>query len=242
MSSVSPVREHVTRYALLSIGPTETLTIDAAGRVRRGRGPGLDMAGVVVVDDSHGAHGIGLGLGALSVAHIAWGSTMSSGAFFEREGIGHRLIAQGCAGAQPAKHRPRSTPRCADRFTGLSGSGKSSLVFDTIFAEGQRRYGSNRCRHTPGSSSARWTSPTSTSSKVFRPRCRSTRSPPTATRGRRVGTITEVYDYLRVLYARAGTPHCPVCGERIARQPRNRSSTRCWQSTRACGSRCSRRW
>ena len=57
-----------------------------------------------------------------------------------------------------------------------------------------------------------------------------------------VGTITEVYDYLRLLYARAGQPHCPICGEPIAGRPRSRSSTGCWRWRRAPGSRCSRRW
>jgi hypothetical protein len=57
-----------------------------------------------------------------------------------------------------------------------------------------------------------------------------------------VGTITEVYDYLRLLYARAGVPHCPVCGHVIESRPRSRSSTRCSRWTRAPGSRSSRRW
>ena len=59
---------------------------------------------------------------------------------------------------------------------------------------------------------ARWTSPTSTSSKGCRRRSRSTRSRRRATRARRSGTITEIYDYLRLLYARIGIPHCPNCG------------------------------
>ena len=77
---------------------------------------------------------------------------------------------------------------------------------------------SSRCRPTPGSSSARWTSPTSTSSRACRPAVsidqKSTNRNPRST----VGTITEVYDYLRLLFARAGRPHCPVCGEPITRQ------------------------
>ena len=71
---------------------------------------------------------------------------------------------------------------------------------------------SSRCRRTPASSSARWTSPTSTSSRGCRPAVsidqKSTSKNPRST----VGTITEVYDYLRLLYARAGRPHCPICG------------------------------
>ena len=77
---------------------------------------------------------------------------------------------------------------------------------------------SSRCRRTPASSSARWTSPTSTSSRASRPAVsidqKSTSKNPRST----VGTITEVYDYLRLLYARAGRPHCPTCGAPIERQ------------------------
>jgi excinuclease ABC subunit A len=102
-------------------------------------------------------------------------------------------------------------------FTGLSGSGKSSLAFDTIFAEGSVAM-SSRCPRTRASSWARWTSPTSTSSRACRPAVsidqKSTSRNPRST----VGTITEVYDYLRLLFARAGRPHCPVCGEPISRQ------------------------
>ena len=102
-------------------------------------------------------------------------------------------------------------------FTGLSGSGKSSLAFDTIFAEGQRRYVESLSAYArqflgqmdkpdvdfiEGLSPAVSIDPKSTSKNP-----RST-----------VGTITEVYDYLRLLYARAGIPHCPKCGRVIARQ------------------------
>ena len=77
---------------------------------------------------------------------------------------------------------------------------------------------SSRSRRTPASSSARWTSPTSTSSRACRPAVsidqKSTSKNPRST----VGTITEVYDYLRLLYARAGRPHCPTCGAPIERQ------------------------
>ena len=102
-------------------------------------------------------------------------------------------------------------------FTGLSGSGKSSLAFDTIFAEGQRRYVESLSAYArqflgqmdkPDVDFIEGLSPAvSIDQKATNRNPRST-----------VGTITEVYDYLRLLYARAGTPHCPACGERIARQ------------------------
>ena len=93
-------------------------------------------------------------------------------------------------------------------ITGLSGSGKSSLAFDTIYAEGQRRYVES-CRPTPASSWSRWRSPTSTRSRGSR------RPSPSSRRRRRknprstVGTVTEIYDYLRVLFARVGMPALP---------------------------------
>ena len=77
---------------------------------------------------------------------------------------------------------------------------------------------SSRSRHMRGSSSARWTSPTSTTSRGCRRRSRSTRRRPRRTRARRSGTVTEIYDYLRLLYARIGIPHCPICGRAIKRQ------------------------
>ncbi len=102
-------------------------------------------------------------------------------------------------------------------FTGLSGSGKSSLAFDTIFAEGQRRYVESLSAYArqflgqldkPDVDFIEGLSPAvSIDQKATNRNPRST-----------VGTITEVYDYLRLLYARAGTPHCPVCGELISRQ------------------------
>ncbi|RVW00535.1 excinuclease ABC subunit UvrA [Rhodococcus spongiicola] len=102
-------------------------------------------------------------------------------------------------------------------FTGLSGSGKSSLAFDTIFAEGQRRYVESLSAYArqflgqmdkPDVDFIEGLSPAvSIDQKATNRNPRST-----------VGTITEVYDYLRLLYARAGTAHCPVCGEQIARQ------------------------
>ena len=102
-------------------------------------------------------------------------------------------------------------------FTGLSGSGKSSLAFDTIFAEGQRRYVESLSAYArqflgqmdkPDVDFIEGLSPAVSIDQ------KSTNRNPRST----VGTITEVYDYLRLLYARAGTPHCPVCGEQIAKQ------------------------
>jgi excinuclease ABC subunit A len=102
-------------------------------------------------------------------------------------------------------------------FTGLSGSGKSSLAFDTIFAEGQRRYVESLSAYArqflgqldkPDVDFIDGLSPAvSIDQKAASRNPRST-----------VGTITEVYDYLRLLYARVGRPHCPVCGRVIARQ------------------------
>ncbi|MGI8889056.1 MAG: excinuclease ABC subunit UvrA [Nocardioidaceae bacterium] len=102
-------------------------------------------------------------------------------------------------------------------FTGLSGSGKSSLAFDTIFAEGQRRYVESLSAYArqflgqmdkPDVDFIEGLSPAVSIDQ------KSTSRNPRST----VGTITEVYDYLRLLYARAGRPHCPVCRRRIARQ------------------------
>jgi excinuclease ABC subunit A len=102
-------------------------------------------------------------------------------------------------------------------FTGLSGSGKSSLAFDTIFAEGQRRYVESLSAYArqflgqmdkPDVDFIEGLSPAVSIDQ------KSTSRNPRST----VGTITEVYDYLRLLYARIGEPHCPVCGERISRQ------------------------
>jgi excinuclease ABC subunit A len=102
-------------------------------------------------------------------------------------------------------------------FTGLSGSGKSSLAFDTIFAEGQRRYVESLSAYArqflgqmdkPDVDFIEGLSPAVSIDQ------KSTNRNPRST----VGTITEVYDYLRLLYARAGIPHCPVCGEVIEKQ------------------------
>ncbi len=102
-------------------------------------------------------------------------------------------------------------------ITGLSGSGKSSLAFDTIFAEGQRRYVESLSAYArqflglmekPDVDAIEGLSPAiSIEQKTAGANPRST-----------VGTVTEIYDYLRLLYARAGTPHCPNCGRAVARQ------------------------
>ncbi|MFC8851300.1 MULTISPECIES: excinuclease ABC subunit UvrA [unclassified Micromonospora] len=102
-------------------------------------------------------------------------------------------------------------------FTGLSGSGKSSLAFDTIFAEGQRRYVeslSSYARQFLGQMDKPDVDFIEGLSPAVSIDQKSTSRNPRST----VGTITEVYDYLRLLYARVGEPHCPVCGERISRQ------------------------
>ena len=102
-------------------------------------------------------------------------------------------------------------------MTGLSGSGKSSLAFDTIYAEGQRRYVESLSSYArqflgqmekPDVDSIDGLSPAiSIDQKTTSKNPRST-----------VGTVTEIHDYLRLLYARAGVPHCPVCGKEIRQQ------------------------
>ncbi|HEX6055557.1 MAG TPA: excinuclease ABC subunit UvrA, partial [Intrasporangium sp.] len=102
-------------------------------------------------------------------------------------------------------------------FTGLSGSGKSSLAFDTIFAEGQRRYVeslSSYARQFLGQMDKPDVDFIEGLSPAVSIDQKSTSRNPRST----VGTITEVYDYLRLLFARAGRPHCPVCGEPVTRQ------------------------
>ena len=102
-------------------------------------------------------------------------------------------------------------------FTGLSGSGKSSLAFDTIFAEGQRRYVeslSSYARQFLGQMDKPDVDFIEGLSPAVSIDQKSTSRNPRST----VGTITEIYDYLRLLYARIGHPHCPICGEPIAKQ------------------------
>jgi excinuclease ABC subunit A len=102
-------------------------------------------------------------------------------------------------------------------FTGLSGSGKSSLAFDTIFAEGQRRYVESLSAYArmflgqvdkPDVDFIEGLSPAVSIDQ------KSTSKNPRST----VGTITEIYDYMRLLWARVGRPHCPVCGQPVTRQ------------------------
>ena len=102
-------------------------------------------------------------------------------------------------------------------FTGLSGSGKSSLAFDTIYAEGQRRYVESLSAYArqfiglmdkPDVDKIEGLSPAiSIDQKSASHNPRST-----------VGTVTEIYDYMRLLWARIGVPHCPVCGKKIQGQ------------------------
>lgn len=102
-------------------------------------------------------------------------------------------------------------------FTGVSGSGKSSLAFDTIFAEGQRRYIeslSTYARQFLGQMDKPDVEYIDGLSPAISIDQKSTSNNPRST----VGTVTEIYDYLRLLYARVGTPHCPQCGEEIRPQ------------------------
>jgi excinuclease ABC subunit A len=102
-------------------------------------------------------------------------------------------------------------------ITGLSGSGKSSLAFDTIFAEGQRRYVESLSAYArqflglmekPDVDYIEGLSPAVSIDQ------KSTSQNPRST----VGTVTEIYDYLRLLFARIGIPHCPVCGREVVKQ------------------------
>ena len=102
-------------------------------------------------------------------------------------------------------------------FTGLSGSGKSSLAFDTIYAEGQRRYMeslSSYARQFLGQMEKPDVESISGLSPAISIDQKSTNRNPRST----VGTVTEIYDYLRLLFARIGIPHCPVCGKVIQKQ------------------------
>src|SRR3989338_3485151 len=105
-------------------------------------------------------------------------------------------------------------------FTGVSGSGKSSLAFDTVYAEGQRRYVESLSTYArqflgimekPDVDHIEGLSPAiSIDQKTTSRNPRST-----------VGTVTEIYDYLRLLFARIGHPHCPICGKPVTRQTSN---------------------
>jgi excinuclease ABC subunit A len=135
----------------------------------------------------------------------------------EKDPVTDRLIVRG-AREHNLKDVSIDLPRNAlVVFTGLSGSGKSSLAFDTIFAEGQRRYVESLSAYArqflgqmdkPDVDFIEGLSPAVSIDQ------KSTNRNPRST----VGTITEVYDYLRLLWARAGRPHCPTCGEPITRQ------------------------
>ena len=102
-------------------------------------------------------------------------------------------------------------------FTGVSGSGKSSLAFDTIYAEGQRRYVESLSSYArmflgqmekPDVDSIEGLSPAISIDQ------KTTNNNPRST----VGTVTEIYDYMRLLFARIGIPHCPRCGKEIQKQ------------------------
>ena len=115
-------------------------------------------------------------------------------------------------------------------LTGLSGSGKSSLAFDTIYAEGQRRYMESLSSYArqflgqmekPDVESIEGLSPAISIDQ------KSTNHNPRST----VGTVTEIYDYFRLLYARVGIPHCPKCGREISKQTgRGAIKVMGWQS------------
>ena len=102
-------------------------------------------------------------------------------------------------------------------FTGLSGSGKSSLAFDTIYADGQRRYVeslSSYARQFLGQMEKPDVDDIEGLSPAISIDQKTTSKNPRST----VGTVTEIYDYLRLMYARIGVPHCPVCGREIKQQ------------------------
>jgi excinuclease ABC subunit A len=108
-------------------------------------------------------------------------------------------------------------------ITGLSGSGKSSLAFDTIYAEGQRRYVESLSAYArqfldqmerPEVDVIEGLSPS-----IAIEQKTTTRSPRST-----VGTVTEIYDYLRVIYSTVGVPHCPTCGKPITRQSSEQGS------------------
>ena len=102
-------------------------------------------------------------------------------------------------------------------MTGLSGSGKSSLAFDTIYAEGQRRYVeslSSYARQFLGQMDKPEVDAIEGLSPAISIDQKTTSRNPRST----VGTVTEIHDYLRLLWARVGTPHCPKCGREISRQ------------------------
>src|SRR5262245_37095810 len=135
----------------------------------------------------------------------------------EERAVADRLVVRGAR-----EHNLRDVSLDLPReamivFTGLSGSGKSSLAFDTIFAEGQRRYVeslSSYARQFLGQMDKPDVDFIEGLSPAVSIDQKSTSRNPRST----VGTITEVYDYLRLLFSRAGEPHCPVCGFAISKQ------------------------
>ncbi|MFA6003959.1 MAG: ATP-binding cassette domain-containing protein, partial [Elusimicrobiota bacterium] len=102
-------------------------------------------------------------------------------------------------------------------FTGLSGSGKSSLAFDTLYAEGQRRYVESLSAYARQFLEM-MDKPDVDLIEGLSPAISIEQRNPSRNPRSTVGTVTEIYDYLRLLYARVGTPHCPECGKRIQKQ------------------------
>ena len=124
-------------------------------------------------------------------------------------------------------------------LTGLSGSGKSSLAFDTIYAEGQRRYMeslSSYARQFLGQMEKPNVEKIEGLSPAISIDQKSTNRNPRST----VGTVTEIYDYFRLLYARIGVPHCPKCGKEIKKQTVDQM-VRSWNCRSARRSSCWRR-
>src|ERR1700680_3753382 len=150
----------------------------------------------------------------MACPHVGGGAPSSPG---EQNAVADRLVVRG-AREHNLKDVSLDLPRDAlIVFTGLSGSGKSSLAFDTIFAEGQRRYVeavSAYARQFLGQMDKPDVDFIEGLSPAVSIDQKSTSRNPRST----VGTITEVYDYLRLLYARIGKPHCPNCGRPVARQ------------------------
>src|SRR5213595_517730 len=101
--------------------------------------------------------------------------------------------------------------------TGPSGSGKSTLAFDTLYAEGQRRYIESLSTYAK-QFLERMPKPLVDAIEGISPAVAIEQKNPTTSSRSTVGTVTEIYDYLRLLWARIGTPHCPECGEELTRQ------------------------
>ncbi len=122
-------------------------------------------------------------------------------------------------------------------MTGLSGSGKSSLAFDTIYADGQRRYMeslSSYARQFLGQMEKPDVDEITGLSPAISIDQKTTSHNPRST----VGTVTEIYDYLRLMYARIGVPHCPICGRKSPSRPWTRWSTKSLSCRSAPASRC----